>query len=155
MLSSWLFSGEAPELPSLSSVIVVNFGGQYTHLIARRVREFNVFSMIVGYREFSREVVDRVKPCGIVLSGGPYSVYDPRSPRIGEWVLDLDVPVLGICYGFQLIASLAGGTVEEGRGEYGRTKIRVLRENNLFRGCLLYTSPSPRDLSTSRMPSSA
>jgi GMP synthase (glutamine-hydrolysing) len=115
-------------------VLVVNFGGQYTHLIARRIRELNVYSEIVNYSEFSRELVERVRPKAVVLSGGPSSVYAEGAPRIGEWVLELGVPVLGICYGHQLLASMVGGRVERGVGEYGRTEVEVVTEDRLFEG---------------------
>ena len=114
------------------TILIVDFGGQYTHLIARRVREQEVYSEIVSCFKFSREVIEEVKPKGIILSGGPRSVYLPDSPRVEKWIFDLGVPVLGICYGHQLIAYLFGGKVESGYREYGRTKIRIVKRDSLF-----------------------
>ncbi len=114
------------------TILIVDFGGQYTHLIARRVREHEVYSEIVPYLRASREVIEEIKPKGIILSGGPRSVYLPDSPKIGKWIFELGVPVLGICYGHQLIAYLFGGKVESGHREYGRTRVRILRQNTLF-----------------------
>ncbi|MCD6301167.1 MAG: glutamine-hydrolyzing GMP synthase [Staphylothermus sp.] len=115
-------------------VLVINFGGQYSHLIARRVRELNVFSLIMNYEHINERVLREINPCAIILSGGPYSVYDEKAPRIGKWLLEQDIPVLGICYGAQLIASLMGGHIKEGIGEYGRTKINIVEKDLLFDG---------------------
>jgi len=116
------------------TVLVVNFGGQYTHLIARRVREVHVYSEIVHYFELSKSVIDEIRPRALILSGGPSSVYEPNAPRIGSWILDLGIPILGICYGHQLLAQMLGGRVEKGVGEYGRTRIRVVKRDPIFRG---------------------
>jgi len=115
-------------------VVVINFGGQYSHLIARRVRELNVFSIIMNYSIVDKKILEEISPCAVILSGGPCSVYDEKAPRIGKWLLEQDIPVLGICYGAQLIAWLTGGHVEEGVGEYGRTKIHVIERDPLFEG---------------------
>ncbi len=118
-----------------STVIVINFGGQYAHLISRRLRELGVYTEILHYYEASPEKVGELGADAVVLSGGPRSVHEPGAPRIGDWVLRLDVPVLGICYGHQLLATMIGGRVEKGPGEYGRTWIRVLRRDDpLFQG---------------------
>lgn len=115
-------------------MLIVDFGGQYTHLIARRVRELGVYSEIVNYLNFDRSVVEEVKPRVIILSGGPSSVYEENAPRVDPWILDLGIPVLGICYGHQLLASMAGGRVERGVGEYGRTRIRIVDRDPIFDG---------------------
>lgn len=117
------------------TVVIVNFGGQYAHLIARRVRELNVYSEIVNYTDFSIDVVESVRPKAIILSGGPSSIIaSPNPPMIGSWILDIGVPVLGICYGHQLLAYLIGGRVERGVGEYGKTEIEVVSHNDIFAG---------------------
>ncbi len=116
------------------TVLIVNFGGQYTHLIARRIRELRVYSEIVHYFELSRDVVEEVRPRAIILSGGPSSVYEENAPRVEPWIIDLGIPVLGICYGHQLLATMIGGRVERGVGEYGRTRIRVVEKDPLFDG---------------------
>ncbi|MCD6348941.1 MAG: glutamine-hydrolyzing GMP synthase [Candidatus Korarchaeota archaeon] len=116
------------------TVLVVNFGGQYAHLITRRIRDIGVYAEIVPYTKASKEFVEGMRPSALILSGGPSSVYEPGAPSIGEWVLDLDIPVLGICYGFQLLAKMMGGEVERSKGEYGPTRIRVLERRGLFEG---------------------
>src|SRR3990172_379659 len=89
-------------------VVVLDFGGQYTQLIARRIRDLQVFSAILPCTA-SLEQIRRYEPAGIVLSGGPSSVYDPGAPVCDPGVLSLGIPVLGICYGLQWIAHTLGG----------------------------------------------
>jgi GMP synthase (glutamine-hydrolysing) len=106
-------------------VLVVDFGAQYAQLIARRVREANVYSEIVPHSITAAEIAERA-PEGIILSGGPKSVHVDGAPRIDPDVYELGIPVLGICYGAQLIAQQLGGDVARtGRGEYGRTDLTV------------------------------
>ena len=106
-------------------VLVVDLGAQYAQLIARRVREAHVFSEIVPRTITAAEIRDRA-PVGIILSGGPASVYAEDAHRIDPGILELGIPVLGICYGHQLIADLLGGTVANtGLGEYGKTELTV------------------------------
>jgi GMP synthase (glutamine-hydrolysing) len=108
------------------TVLVVDFGAQYAQLIARRVREHHVYSEIVPHRITAAEVKRR-NPVAIVLSGGPKSVHVEGAPRLDPAVFDLGVPILGICYGAQLIAHQLGGEVGRGvRGEYGRASLEVL-----------------------------
>ncbi len=116
------------------TVLVVGFGGQYAHLIARRIRELNVYSELVPVQHLSKSLVSEMKLCAIVLSGGPASVYEPGAPDVPSWLLELDVPVLGICYGHQLLARRFGGRVERGRGEYGRTLVEIVADDSLFEG---------------------
>ena len=109
-------------------VLVVDFGAQYAQLIARRVREANVYSEIVPHTITADEVAAR-KPAGIVLSGGPSSVYEPGSPSLDPGILELGVPVLGICYGFQVMARQLGGEVAHtGQREYGATDMAIVGE---------------------------
>jgi len=116
------------------TVLVVNFGGQYAHMISRRVRELGVYSELVEPGKL-KATVEEKKPKAIILSGGPESVYAPGAPHLEGWVPEPDMPVLGICYGFQLITQALGGNVERGRGEYGRTKILVEAEGDpIFEG---------------------
>jgi len=106
-------------------VLVVDFGAQYAQLIARRVREAHVYSEIVPHTISAAEVAAR-NPSGIVLSGGPSSVYEPGSPDLDPGILELGVPVLGICYGFQVMARQLGGEVANtGLREYGATDMTV------------------------------
>src|SRR6266576_301983 len=109
----------------LGGVVVLDFGGQYTQLIARRIREQQVFSAVLPCTS-SIEEVRKFEPAGIILSGGPSSVYDPEAPKCDPQVLALSIPVLGICYGMQWITRTLGGTVEKAeRREYGRAQLRI------------------------------
>ncbi|AIY45557.1 glutamine-hydrolyzing GMP synthase [Mycolicibacterium fortuitum] len=106
-------------------VLVVDFGAQYAQLIARRVREARVFSEVIPHTATVEEIKAK-DPQAIVLSGGPASVYADGAPSLDPALFDLDVPVFGICYGFQAMAQALGGTVEHtGTSEYGRTELRV------------------------------
>ena len=125
----------APELEhqAAGGVLVVDFGAQYSQLIARRVRECRVFSAIVPHDVDPAEVA-RIAPGGIILSGGPASVYEDGAPALDRRLLELGIPVLGICYGMQSMAQALGGVVtNNGSGEFGRTDIRVLSREGLFR----------------------
>ena len=106
-------------------VLVVDFGAQYAQLIARRVREARVYSEVIPHSA----TIDDIKakdPLAIVLSGGPSSVYDEGAPQLDPKIFDLDIPVFGICYGFQAMAQALGGTVAHtGTSEYGRTELKV------------------------------
>ena len=107
-------------------VLVVDFGAQYAQLIARRVREARVYSEIVPHTISAAEIRAR-NPIGLILSGGPASVHVEGAPRLDPAVYDLGIPVLGICYGAQLIAQQLGGEVAKtGRGEYGRTSVALV-----------------------------
>ncbi len=115
-------------------IVVLDFGGQYTQLIARRIREQQVFSAILPCTA-SVEEIRALEPVGIVLSGGPSSVYDATAPVCDPKVLQLDVPVLGICYGMQWMAHTLGGKVEPAeRREYGRAEIAIENGSKLFAG---------------------
>ncbi len=114
-------------------ILILDYGSQFTQLIARRVREAHVYSEI-HRSDRSLDWIRAWKPRGIILSGGPNSVYDDGAPLAPKELLDLGVPVLGLCYGMQLIAHLAGGRVVSGsRKEYGRAMVRVAG-GKLFRG---------------------
>src|SRR5436305_6776827 len=109
----------------LGGVVVLDFGGQYTQLIARRIREQQVFSAVLPCSS-SIEEIRKFEPAGIVLSGGPSSVYDPRAPKCDPKVLALGIPILGICYGMQWITHMLGGKVEKAaRREYGRARLSI------------------------------
>src|SRR5512140_81634 len=102
------------------SIVVLDFGGQYTQLIARRIRELHVFSAVVPFNA-PLEQIRAYNPKGIVLSGGPSSVFETDAPLVGEEILGLGTPVLGICYGLQLMAYKLGGRVTPAeQREYGR-----------------------------------
>ncbi|MGN2641529.1 glutamine-hydrolyzing GMP synthase [Nocardia takedensis] len=106
-------------------VLVVDFGAQYAQLIARRVREASVFSEVVPHT-MSVEEIEEKQPLAVILSGGPSSVYAEGAPQLDKRLFDLDVPVFGICYGFQAMAQALGGTVAHtGTREYGRTELNI------------------------------
>src|ERR1700747_2019258 len=106
-------------------VLVVDFGAQYAQLIARRVREARVYSEIVPHSMPVAEMLAK-NPAAIILSGGPSSVYESGAPSLDPALFDNEVPVFGICYGFQAMAQALGGTVAHtGAREYGRTELKV------------------------------
>ena len=106
-------------------IIILDFGSQYTQVIARRVRECSVYSQILRCNTPAREIA-RLKPRGIILSGGPASVYAKNAPLPDREIFELGVPMLGICYGVQLFAQFLGGSVEKGlKREYGKGTLRV------------------------------
>ncbi|MFO0807281.1 MAG: glutamine-hydrolyzing GMP synthase [Gemmataceae bacterium] len=115
-------------------VLILDFGSQFGQLIARRVRELNVFCQVVRH-DITAERVAELKPKGIIFSGGPSSVYEPGAPHCDRAILDLGIPVLGICYGMQLACHILGGQVKPGRSrEFGRATVRVHEANDLFTG---------------------
>ncbi len=123
--------GTAPTASGISRpVLVVDFGAQYAQLIARRVREASVYSEIVAHSITAAEVAAK-NPIGIVLSGGPSSVYAEGAPTFDPAIFDLGIPVLGICYGFQVMATALGGEVSHtGQREYGSTPVVVADSSN-------------------------
>jgi GMP synthase (glutamine-hydrolysing) len=119
---------------AVDEVVVLDYGGQYSQLIARRVRECGVFSELLPHHVGAEEVARR-RPKGLILSGGPASVYADAAPRLDPELLELGIPVLGICYGMQLIALSLGGRVESAEvGEFGRSKLTVRDSGRLLAG---------------------
>ncbi|MGN0688836.1 MAG: glutamine-hydrolyzing GMP synthase, partial [Oscillospiraceae bacterium] len=119
----------------MDKILVLDFGGQYNQLIARRVREQHIYAEIRAYNKISADEIKNEGFKGVIFTGGPNSVYDEKSPHYDKAVLDLGIPVLGICYGDQLIAFMAGGTVKsaDNSSEYGKTTVFV-DESPLFKG---------------------
>jgi GMP synthase (glutamine-hydrolysing) len=117
------------------AIIILDYGSQYSQLIARRIREANVYCELFSWRT-PAETILNYKPKGFVLSGGPNSVYDPAAPTLPDYILTSDVPILGICYGMQLLAHKLGGQVARSqKKEYGPALLNVDDLNNpLFRG---------------------
>ncbi len=114
------------------AVLVVDFGAQYAQLIARRVREAHIFSELVSHKITAAEVLAK-KPSAIVLSGGPASVYADNAPEFDTAILNLGIPVFGICYGFQVMAGSLGGVVSQtGKSEYGRTDLEASTQSKVF-----------------------
>jgi GMP synthase (glutamine-hydrolysing) len=119
---------------AVDEVVVLDYGGQYSQLIARRVRECGVFSELLPHHVGAEEVARR-KPKGLILSGGPASVYADGAPKLDPQLLELGIPVLGICYGMQLLALRLGGRVEGAEvGEFGRSKLTVNDPGRLLAG---------------------
>jgi len=131
-------SAGADSLPAApverETVVVVDFGSQYTQLITRRVRELNVYSQLVPHTAAWSDV-QALNPKAIILSGGPNSVYDPTSPALPPWVLESGLPVLAICYGLQLLAHELGGKVERAKvREYGPATVEIGAPSAIFEG---------------------
>ena len=104
------------------TIAIIDFGSQYSELIARRIRETQVYSEVISYRT-TAEQLRNLDPKGIILSGGPNSVYDDRAPQCDPKIWDLGIPILGVCYGMQLMVKQLGGTVERAKkGEYGKAE---------------------------------
>jgi GMP synthase (glutamine-hydrolysing) len=129
-------SADDPVVPAAATeeVVVLDYGGQYSQLIARRVRECGVFSELLPHHVGAEEVARR-RPKGVILSGGPASVYEQGAPVLERQLLELGVPVLGICYGMQLLARELGGQVEGAEvGEFGRSQLSVSEQGRLLAG---------------------
>jgi len=115
------------------SILILDFGSQYSELIARRIRETNVFSLVVS-NCISIEEINKINPKGIILSGGPNSVYEQNAPKCNEKIFNLGIPILGICYGMQLMVNELGGSVISAtkKAEYGRAPINIDQESDLL-----------------------
>ncbi len=121
-------------LPESERILIFDFGAQYGQLIARRVREQNVFCQIVRH-DLTAARVAELRPRGLIFSGGPASVYEPGAPKIDPAIFDLNIPTLGICYGMQLACYVLGGDVQPSTSrEFGRAQCRVQETNGLFAG---------------------
>ena len=116
------------------TILILDFGGQYNQLIARRVRECNVYSEVVPFN-ISLEKIKEKNPKGIIFTGGPASVYGEDSPKCDPEIFNLGIPVLGICYGMQLMTHILGGNVARaGKREYGTTDVTIDNTSSLFQG---------------------
>ncbi|BEP28382.1 glutamine-hydrolyzing GMP synthase [Helicovermis profundi] len=113
-------------------ILIVDFGGQYNQLIARRVREANVYSEVVSYKNAYKRIKEK-KPMGIIFTGGPNSVYLDDSPKIEKEIFEMGIPILGICYGMQLMAHILGGKVEKASSqEYGKIELNIDKDYGIF-----------------------
>ena len=137
---NWPASGPSPGLGGQEQIVILDFGSQYTQVIARRIRECQVYSQILRFDTPAPRLA-QLRPRGIILSGGPASVYDPDAPLPDPGIFELGIPILGICYGVQLLAHFLGGRVEPGqKREYGKGTLQVKHP-----GCALFAG-LPRQL---------
>jgi GMP synthase (glutamine-hydrolyzing) (EC 6.3.5.2) len=124
------------DIKDIQKIIVLDYGSQYNQLIARRIREFGIFSELRSHKVTADEV-RAINPIGIVLSGGPSSVYAEDAFDIDKEILDLGIPVLGICYGMQLLTEKLGGKVvpagQTGNSEYGQSTLHLTENSELFK----------------------
>ena len=117
----------------MDKIVVIDFGSQYSHLICRRIREFSVYAELVAF-DISLEELKKLNPKGLIFSGGPASVYNSDSPKPKSGIFDLGLPVLGICYGHQIIVNNFGGKVKRANKEYGSSTLTVDNDSDLFNG---------------------
>ena len=117
------------------NVLIIDYGSQYTQLIARRLRELKVFCNVYPYDKITIKLLDNLKPSGIILSGGPNSVMDKKAPKLNNFILDYSIPILGICYGLQLLCYNKGGQINKSKSrEYGNVFIKTKNNSLLFNG---------------------
>jgi len=112
-------------------ILIVDFGSQTAHLIGRRLRQIGAIVEYINPEE-ALEQAKKLKPNGIILSGGPSSVYDKDAPTVSKEIFDLGIPMLGICYGWQIMAYLLGGNVKNTAKEYGQEKVSVTKPIGVF-----------------------
>ena len=117
----------------MDKIVVLDFGSQYSHLICRRIRDFSVYAELVPY-DISLEELKKLNPKGIIFSGGPSSVYDSRAPTPTKKIFQLQIPILGICYGHQIIVNNFGGKVKRANKEYGSAVLSIDDNSDIFSG---------------------
>ena len=146
------------------TILIVDYGSQYTQLIARRIRELEVFCLVYPFNKITKKILNEIKPSAFILSGGPRSVLDKNAPKLNQEILKMKKPVLAICYGMQLVTKNLKGVVKRStHREYGHTIINIKKKSLLFKGiikqkikvwmshgdninnCLLYTSDAADD----------
>ena len=119
----------------IENILIIDYGSQYTQLIARRIRELEVFCSIYPYNKITNKLISELNPSAIILSGGPKSVLDKNSPKLASNILNLQKPILGICYGMQLLTKTLGGKVKRStKREYGHTLINIKKKSLIFKG---------------------
>ena len=106
----------------MDKIVVLDFGSQYSHLICRRIRDFSVYAELLPF-DTSLEEINKLNPKGIIFSGGPSSVYDSNAPIPDEKIFQLHIPILGICYGHQIIVNNFGGKIKRANKEYGSSAV--------------------------------
>ena len=115
------------------SILIIDFGSQYTQLIARRIREINIYCEIYPFNKINKQLIADKKPRGIILSGGPNSVLEKNSPKIDISIIESNIPILGICYGLQLLSKHFGGTIKKSLSrEYGNASIKINKNSKII-----------------------
>ena len=115
------------------AILIIDFGSQYTQLIARKIRELNVFCVIFTYKKVTLDLINELNPSGIILSGGPNSVLDKNSPKLPLHILSSNIPILGICYGLQALTLETGGKINKSNSrEYGHAKIKIKKKSKII-----------------------
>ena len=117
----------------MDKIVVLDFGSQYSHLICRRIRELSVYAELVPY-DISIDELKKKEPKGIIFSGGPSSVYNSDAPLPENAIFDFELPILGICYGHQLIVNKFGGKVKQANKEYGSSLLMMDKNSKLLEG---------------------
>ena len=117
----------------MEKIVVLDFGSQYSHLICRRIREFSVYAELVPY-DISLDELKKLEPKGIIFSGGPSSVYNSDAPIPKKEIFEMKLPILGICYGHQLIVNNFGGKVKHANKEYGSSLLTIENDSDLLSG---------------------
>ena len=116
-----------------NTILIIDFGSQVTKLIARRIREFEVFSQIIPYHLLNKSILKKSSVKGIIFSGGPNSVDEKYAPEVPKYIYDLGIPILGICYGLQLICKNFGGNISHSKErEFGKTFLKIKKKSMLF-----------------------
>ncbi len=119
----------------IETVLIVDYGSQYTQLIARRIRELEVFCLVYPFNKITKKIINEIKPSAFILSGGPKSVLDKDSPKLNQEILKINKPILAICYGMQLITKNLKGIVKRSsQREYGHTIINIKKKSLIFKG---------------------
>ena len=117
------------------TILIVDYGSQYTQLIARRIRELEVFCLVYPFNKITKKILNEIKPSAFILSGGPRSVLDKNAPKLNQEILKMKKPVLAICYGMQLVTKNLKGVVKRStHREYGHTIINIKKKSLLFKG---------------------
>ena len=121
-------------IKDLDCILIIDYGSQYTQLIARRIREIEVFCLVYPYNKITKKFLEEIKPSAFILSGGPKSVLDKNSPKLDNNILLMKKPILAICYGMQLIVSSLNGSINKSiQREYGHTFINIKKNFDLFK----------------------
>ena len=119
----------------IETILIVDYGSQYTQLIARRLRELEIFCLVYPFNKITDTLLKEIKPSGFILSGGPKSVLEKKSPKLNKSILQMKIPILAICYGMQLIAKSFKGKIKRSTyREYGHTNINIKNKSQLFKG---------------------